>query len=287
MDRPPVERWHESVLAEWTDEATAAAWRKWHAKIVVQSAAATAELIRAIELAPGQRVLDLASGSGDPALTLARLVGPSGSVIATDLGPAMLEVAEAEAAHEGLHNIEFRVTDAHELPFTDASFDRITCRFGVMYFADPLGALRECARVLRPLGRVALVAWGPLEEVPYLQLALRPFAARTAIPAPEEGAPHPLRYGRRGLLASELGAAGFENVQETWLRVPWPWPGPPEELWARFYEAAVPFHPVVNGLDPDERERAIAEATDAFRAHYDGEQVRMEVTIVIAAGTRV
>lgn len=288
-DAAELHAWRETVEREWLDEATAAAWKRWHDKIVVQSAAATEALVGAARVRPGARVLDLASGSGDPALTLAREVAPDGIVTATDLSPRMLAVAATHARAEGVENVDFRVADAHRLPFDDRSFDAVTCRFGAMYFVEPVRAFAECRRVLVDGGRIALAAWGPLDEIPYLRLALEPFARRVPLPSPDPRAPHPLRYGNGmpGSLAHELRAAGFDEVEEEWSRVSWPWPGTPEEMWLRFYEGAVPFQPIVDGLPTEEREAAIGEAIAAFAERYDGERVQMEVTIVVASGTRV
>ncbi len=89
-------------------------------------------------------VLDLASGEGDPVLTLAALVGEHGTVTATDVNPGPLAAAAVHARQSGISNIQFHVADAQQLPFEDAAFDRVTCRFGVMFFPDPLAA-RSCS----------------------------------------------------------------------------------------------------------------------------------------------
>lgn len=278
--------WREAVESEWQAEATADAWARWHDKVVVQSAAATDAIVEVARLEPGLDVLDLASGTGDPALRLAQLVSPGGSVTLTDLSPRMLDVAREQARRAAVDNVEFVVADAHRLPFADDSFDVVVSRFGVMYFTEPQVAFRGCLRALRRGGRAAFVAWGPLEELPNLRLALEPFARRIELPSRHPDAPHPLRYSTPGRLQSELEQAGFTEVEEEWRKVPWPWPGLPEELWRRFYEGAVPFQPIVDGLEGPERDAAISEAIEAYREHYDGETVRMDVTIVVASATR-
>jgi ubiquinone/menaquinone biosynthesis C-methylase UbiE len=116
----------------------------------------TSALVEAAQIEGGIDVLDLASGEGDPALTLAALVGAQGTVTATDITPGPLEVAAARAREDGIRNIQFKVADAQQLPFEDARFDRVTCRFGAMFFLDPIAAMHETQRVLRPKGRVAM-----------------------------------------------------------------------------------------------------------------------------------
>src|SRR5690606_2241998 len=99
-------------------------------------------LIEAAQVRSGARVLDLASGAGEPAIPIARAVGPSGEVVATDLVPEMLKGARRRAAEEGLANIRFEQADMEALPFADESFDAVTCRIGLMYAPDPLRALK-------------------------------------------------------------------------------------------------------------------------------------------------
>src|SRR3981189_1441110 len=149
---------------EWTGERTVAAWRKWHAQIAAFPQGAPEALLEAAHLRPGMRVLDLASGVGDPALSIAAEVAPSGRVTATDLGPGMISLAEELARKKGIANIEFREASAESLPFPGESYDVLTCRFGIMFFPDLPKALRECFRVLKPGGRVAFVAWGKKEQ---------------------------------------------------------------------------------------------------------------------------
>ena len=126
-----IQSFKQQIRAEWANAANVAAWRKWHPKFVIASRDSTNAIVQAAHIAPGMRVLDLASGTGEPSLTLARAVGTDGLVTATDLGKDMLKVAEENIRQEGLTNVTFQEADAHKLPFPDQSFDRATCRFGV------------------------------------------------------------------------------------------------------------------------------------------------------------
>ena len=281
-----TEQFKEQIRAEWTDAATVAAWRKWRPKFVEQSCEATDAILQVSQVAPGMRVLDLASGTGEPALALARAVGPEGHVTATDLGPGILTVAQENARQAGLTNLTFREADAHALPFPDQTFDRATCRFGVMYFADVGQALREIRRVLKPEGLVALTAWGPLEQNPFLLGALEPFLRRVTVPPPPPDAPHPFKFAAQGSLAEELERAGFQRVAEQFRTINWAWPGPPEELWEHFREVAVPFHPIMDSLGSDQRRQAINEVVETYRRYYDGQRVNSPAVIVVASAVR-
>lgn len=274
------------MKSEWMDATNAAAWRRWHAKSVAFWSEFTDAIIEAARLEPGQQVLDVASGAGDPALALARRIGGSGGVVATDLSPAMLAVARENAAAEGLTNIDFGVADAHTLPFPDATFDRVTCRLGVMYFWDCRRALAEIRRVLKPGGLAAFVAWGPLEENEYMRAALDPFERRRARGAPVPGAPHPYRFSAPGSLSAELRAAEFSDVLEATRRVVMTWSGPPEELWQRLYDVSAATRPYLDSFPAEVRAAAAREATAGFGRYYDGRAIRMGAPIVVASGKR-
>src|SRR5260370_7020479 len=163
-DPAKIQKFREHLRQEWTGDKTIAGWRKWHAHIAAFTRGATEAILEAAQLRPGLRVLDLASGVGDPALSIAAKIAPSGRVVATDLGPGMISLAEELARKKGITNIESREASAESLPFADQSYDVLTCRFGAMFFPDLAKALRECLRVLKSGGRAAFVAWGKKEQ---------------------------------------------------------------------------------------------------------------------------
>jgi SAM-dependent methyltransferase len=283
---PTVDQFRELVRQEWTDQTTVAGWRRWFPKMLVQFQTGTDLLLQAASLEPGMHVLDLASGSGDPALALAAAVGSEGRVTATDGSAEMLALAEANGRAHGLTNLTFRQADAQQLPFPDQHFDRITSKLGVMYFVDCTQALREIRRVLKPDGKIALLAWGPSEQSPYAQSLLGPILQRAQLPPPPPEAPQPFRFAQHGSLTAELVRAGFRQVEEAMHVIPLPWPGPPEELWQHFYDIAAPFRPIIDGLDPDEREQAIGEVLARLRHYYDGERTNTPASVVIASAMR-
>jgi SAM-dependent methyltransferase len=277
----------ENLREEWTGERTVAAWRKWHAQIAAFTRGATDAILEAAQLRPGMRVLDLASGVGDPALSIAAAVGPSGRVTASDMGPGMISLAQELARKKGLPNIEFREANAESLPFADSSYDVLTCRFGIMFFPDLAKALRECFRVLKPGARAAFVAWGKKEQ---------PFFAATAgillkhvpvpPPPPDPDAPNITMFGQSDRLRHALEAAGFINVHEEARIVPGTWPGPLEEFWEQFTEVAAPFRPLIEQLTPEKKAAAVAEILAALRKFWNGKELTLPLEIVIGAGSR-
>jgi len=283
---PTIDQFKELVRQEWSDPDTVSGWDRWFPKMLVQFQAGTDLLLRATRLEPGMRVLDLASGSGDPALALAAAVGPAGAVSATDSSVAMLGLAEANARAQGLTNLTFRQADAQALPFPDGYFDRVVSKLGVMYFVECERALREIRRVLKPEGRIALLVWGMPEQSPYMQSVLGPILQRAQLSPPQPGEPQPFRFASPGALTAELEQAGFQQINEEAHVIPMPWPGPPEELWRHVYEIAAPFRPVVDSLLPAERDRAIGEVLVGLRRYYDGERTNAPAAIVVASATR-
>jgi len=284
-DPAKIEKYRERLREEWTEDATVAAWRKWQAPLSAFTRGATEAVLEAAQLRPAMRVLDLASGVGDPSLFVAEAVGPSGHVVATDLGPGMIGLAEELARTRGLRNIEFRVANVEALPFPDESFDVITCRFGVMFFPDQLKAFRECLRVLKRGGRVAFVVWGRREQ-PFLGTTVGILMKYVEVPPPDPDAPHAFMFGERGLLKSRLEAAGFAQVREEVRTVQARWTGSAEEYWQQFTEVAAPFRPLVAKLTSETRGRAETEILAGLRKLSDGTAITMPLEIVIGTGVR-
>jgi ubiquinone/menaquinone biosynthesis C-methylase UbiE len=272
----------ETLRQEWLSAAPY--WKKWNQKLALQSQAATDMVIQGAALAPGMQVLDLASGTGQPALTIAQAIAPTGRVVATDLTPAMLEAAKENAQEQGLSNFEIRVADAEHLPFPNAVFDRVTCRFGIMFFPEIQTALAEIRRVLKPGGRVAFLVWGPLEENPLFAATIVPFMKHVNIPQPTPDAPTIFRFADPAKLASTLTAAGFRDIATTKRHIPWPWPGAPQDAWEGMREIAAPFKKIMAAVPPEKVPEVMKEVMDNLHRHYDGKQVNFSATVVLATG---
>ena len=280
-----LERYREQMRKDWAGGA--AAWRTYYPLLKEQSRAATEAIFEAARIRPGMQVLDIASGPGEPALTIAERIGASGSVTATDLVPEMLAAAEENARSSGLTNITFQQANAEALPFADEQFDVVTCRFGVMFFPDVQRGLGEIRRVLKPDGRAALVAWGPLAENPFFSTTLGVLMRHVQLPPPEPGAPTPFRFAQAGTLTAALQAVGFREVQEEYRTIPWPTPGPAEYAWQLSRELApVTFGRIFGMLTPAQIEQVTAEALDAMRAYEEGNQLRFQAVIVVASAVR-
>src|SRR5947209_7263682 len=214
----------------WGSQFRLVASEKWKAKSAAMGQAVTEALVDYARPVPGMQVLDLASGTGEPAITIASRIGPDGQVTALDLSAELLEIAAKRAKARRLENFSIRESDAHSLPFGDDSFDLATSRFGVMFFREVEVALREVRRVLRRGARVCLLAWGPFDQ-PYWRSMMGVVHRHAGGTLLDPGGPNPFRFAERGSLSAVLKSAGFEGVEEESRTVPWIWPGSPEEVW--------------------------------------------------------
>ncbi len=286
-DPAKIQKFREVLHQEWTGDRTVAAWRKWHAQIATFTRGATEAILGAAHLRPGMRVLDLACGVGDPALSIAEEVGPSGRVTATDLGPGMMSLAEELARKKGLTNIEFHEASAEALPFPSESYEVLTCRFGIMFFPDLHKALRECLRVLEPGGRAAFVAWGKKEQ-PFFTTSAGIVLKHVPVPPPppDPDGPSLFMFGERDRLRRALQAAGFNNVHEEDRVIAGRWPSPVEEYWEQFSEVAAPFRPLIEQLTPEKMAQAKSEIFAALKKFWNGKELNMPLEIVIGTGTR-
>lgn len=279
-----IEQFKQRVEADWAGDETAAAWKRHYAPMKEQLAAVTAALVDVADALPGMRILDLASGTGEPSLSLGRRVAPGGTVVATDLSRAMLAVLEENARAEGVGNVVTQICDAHEIPFEDAAFDRVTSRFGIMFFGDTGHALGEIRRVLKPGGKVALMVWGAPSPKSYFGTAVLPYMKRLA-EKPDPDGPNPMRYAEPGKLAKLVSAAGFREVREHVETYPAPYRGTPEQLLAKMMEIAAPFRQAAASLSSEDRKAAEAEVYENLHPLYDGAFTNVTAPIIIVSGT--
>jgi ubiquinone/menaquinone biosynthesis C-methylase UbiE len=173
----------------------------------------TQAVIQKAKIFDGDQILDLATGMGEPALSIARAYGNSASIIATDLFHPMLQTARAEAAKRNYESIQFCRCRGDELPFVDESFNAIVCRFGFDFFSNPEKSLEHAIRILNPGGRVVLVVWHQLKFNPVHDVVNR--AAEKIFPSkPNPVHDSDLGYENPGVLANLLVQAGLNSVEE-------------------------------------------------------------------------
>jgi SAM-dependent methyltransferase len=269
----------------WGTQYRLVAAEKWKAKSAAMGQPVTDTLVEYARPGAGMKVLDLASGTGEPAISLAVRVGPQGHVTALDLSADLLEIATKRARARDLKNFTTQKADAHSLPFPDNSFDLATSRFGVMFFRDPVGALGELRRVLRPGARACFLVWGPFNQ-PYWQTTMGVVHQHVGGSLMEPGGPDPFRFAESDSLSRVLRDAGFGAVKEETRTLPWTWPGPPEEVWEQARSVAVPFRPMLDRVPAEDWPGLNEKVHAAVRKYSDGEKIAFGASVVLASGKK-
>jgi SAM-dependent methyltransferase len=278
----PVVR--EGQRVEWG--AVAPGWRRHHERLSAVMGAVTEEMVRAAGIRPGYRVLDLACGTGDPAFSIAGLVGPEGRVLGLDLSQEMVEAACGLAGRYGVENAEFRVIPSElDLGVAAGSFDAATCRFGLMLMPEPAAALRAVHEALKPGGRVAVSVWGREERNPNFSLPIR--AARRHAGLPEEDPRTPpglFALSSPSALGAVLVEAGFAEVEVVALETPVARAKSPESWWEGVSALAGPLATLLRGLDEEGRRAVREEVVGAVGRMFPGGPVEMFGEVLVASG---
>ena len=250
--------YHEASREQWS-----AAARSWaHAAEEEETGAsgdATPWMLAAAELRPGQRVLELACGAGRVGLQAASLVGPDGTVLCSDFSQEMVDAVADRVERLGVPNVETRLLDAHQLELPDDEFDAVLCRFGYMLMADPVQALRESKRVLRPDGKLAMAIWGTAEQNPWLWLVIEALIDRLNAPPPEPGTPGPFSLGEPARLLAVCEEAGLSDVEVEEISTEQAYDSL-DAWWEELLEVSGPLAAMLKALPEEDREAIRAKA---------------------------
>jgi ubiquinone/menaquinone biosynthesis C-methylase UbiE len=258
-------------------------WDAWSRVTEALFAPATQMLLEQLGVRPGERVLELAAGSGGLTLPLARAVGPRGSVVATDLGPKLIALTARHARDAGLSNVTARVMDGQRPDLPDGSVGVVACRQGLMLFPDPTGTLERVVRVLRPAGRIGLTVFSTPDRNEFVAVPAGAVArwSPEGSPAKTPG-PGPFSLGAPGQLESLLRRVGFRDVR-TRLASSWFRPSGSAEM-LRFYRE------VLGGLVADvpdaEKESAWKAIGAAIAPFSEPDSPGASCEILVATGRR-
>ncbi len=247
-------------------DAAATGWKQWWKTIEQGAQPVSDRLVELAGIQPGQRVLDLATGIGEPAVTAARIVGPTGRVVGIDQAPQMLAIARERAAGLGLQNIDFVEMDAEALEFPAFTYHSILCRWGLMFLPNLSAALRRMRGLLTADGRLAAAVWGPPANVPLISVAMNTVRYELKVPPPPADAPGPFRLADVTALEQALSKAGFTDLHSERLTVTFEWTS--AEAYTGFQQAIAAPIKTLLANEPIERQEHIWRAvTDAARKH--------------------
>ena len=242
-----------------------AAWRRWNPTLDRWYGEVTRQMLDLARIQPGQRILDIAAGAGEPAVSAAERVGPGGYVLATDISEGIVELALQVARERGLKQVDTRAMDGEKLDLPDATFDAVLCRLGLMYMPHPVAALREWRRALRAGGRVAVVVYSTPDRNSWGAVPASIIRQRAQLPPPVPGQPGPFSLGGLGVLEGAFREAGFANPEVRAVPVPHRVRSAAEYVrLAR--EAFGGFNAMMAHLSPPERESVWDEVEGAMRS---------------------
>jgi SAM-dependent methyltransferase len=272
----------EGQRRDW--ESASAGWRKWSELIDAETRAVAERMVKMAGIGPGDRVLDVAAGYGEPSLTAARVVGPEGSVVSSDISAGMLAYGRERAAAANIENIEFLESDAASLDLPEQSFDAALSRFGIIFEPDGEGAASRIRGFLKPGGRMAIASWGPPERVPMLAVPMMTAMKRLDLSPPPPGTPGPLSRPTPEAIGGLLEGGGFTDVVVEELELEMEWES--AEEFTQFVKEIAP--PVSNLLKPhpeEVQEETWAAITEAVREYAEDGAIRMRNLALIAAGS--
>jgi SAM-dependent methyltransferase len=275
---------NKEVIGQWSESAPY--WEKHRPVIVEMFAPVTQALIEDAAIRKGDSVLDVATGPGEPALTMADLVGPEGMVVGTDVAPEMVEAARREAGRRNFANARFEVAFTDSLPFPPDTFDAAVSRFGVMFFPSPLDCLREVLRVLKPGGRIAVAVWYLAENNPFDYVVTRVVDRYVQPTAPKAGATDMFRFAKPGDLLAVLSSAGATAVSERVLRFSIRAGLSAEDFWTIRSEMSEKLRTKLAPLFASQREALKRDAIAAIRAYSSENGISIPAEVLIVKGRK-
>ncbi len=191
-------------------------WKKWNEFTINFLNPMGDAIIKVLDIKNNDVVLDIASGTGEPAFSIAA-IAKNGEVYATDLSKEMLTIARDYADERDINNIEFKVADVSNLPFRDNFFDKISCRMGFMFFPDMQLATNEMFRVCKSAGKISICVWAAAEHNDWYTTMMKVLSNHIEIPKSPADAPGIFRCAKPGLIKQLFENAGFKNVREDTL----------------------------------------------------------------------
>lgn len=261
-------------------------WRRRDELLRKGAAPVTNRMLELAKISAGHSVLDIASGTGEPAISAAHIVGATGSVTGTDLINDMLIFAREKAAQASLNNIEFHCVDGEELEFDTSAFDAVTIRWGLMFMPEPEACLKRAHYFLKEGGRVVTACWSAPDRNPFVMVAMQVLGKYMELPKPPPGATGIFAFADPDRLRGVLESSGFGNIEIEEMEIDVMEVEDGAAYWSAISDLAGPVMMLVNQLDENTRaafERDVIDTADAMK---QGESLKMSGTTWIASGVR-
>jgi ubiquinone/menaquinone biosynthesis C-methylase UbiE len=272
------------VINQWSESAPY--WEKHREFLREMFVPVTQALVEDAQISSPHTVLDVATGPGEPALSIAELIGPEGKVVGTDAVPEMVEAARREAHRRKRHNASFEVGFAESLPFPGESFDAVVSRFGVMFFPSPLDSVREWLRVLKPGGSIALAVWHFAERNPFHHVVTQVVERYVATSPPVPDAPDAFRFAAPGKLQAVLLQAGVTSISERLLQFPIQASISAEDFWTLRREMSEKLRSKLATLSEQQLADLKTDAVEAIRAYSSGGGIILPAEVLIVSGRK-
>jgi ubiquinone/menaquinone biosynthesis C-methylase UbiE len=275
---------HEAVINAWSGAAPF--WEKHRVVIRQMFAPVTTALVEDGLIGNGDTALDIGTGPGEPALSVAALVGPAGKVFGIDPAPEMVGAARRAAERLGVRNAEFEVASADRLPFAAARFDAVVSRFGAMFFPSPVDAAREMLRVLKPGRRLALAVWGCAERNPFFYALQRVIDRYADSAPPAADAADAFRFAAPGKLRDVLDEADAMATSERLLEFAIQAPVPVEEFWTLRCEISEKLREKIGTFSSERLREVRREGLEALREYSTDRGMSFPAQVLIVSGTK-
>jgi ubiquinone/menaquinone biosynthesis C-methylase UbiE len=270
------------TLREWRE--TAQYWSKHSDIIRTMFAPLTRALIEQAGIGKGQDVIDVAAGAGEPSLTIAEKVGPTGSVTCTDAVAEMVDAARTEAAKRGLSNVQFRQCTADSLPFADESFDAAVSRLGIMFFPDPVAGCREMLRVTKGGGALAFAVWHKSELNPFCSVPTE-VMSRYVEPTPfDADAPGAFRFAEPGKLSRVMAMAGATDIKERVIKFDIAAPISAAQFWEMRSQTSDALRQKLAKQSDAQRTRIAEELSAAVAEFFPRNEMKFPARMIIVSG---
>lgn len=272
------------VIGRWSESAPY--WEKYRTVISEMFAPVTQALIEDAGITSRSTVLDVATGTGEPALSIANLVGPEGKVVGTDAVPEMVEAARREGSRRKLQNASFEVAFSDSLPFPANTFDAAVSRFGVMFFPSPVDCVRDVLRVLKPGARMAMAVWHFAERNPFDYTVSGVIERYVESTAPTPNSPDMFRFAKPGELLAVLLRAGATATSERLLQFSIRAPTSVEDFWTLRSEMSEKLRTKLAHLSKPQIAELKREVIEALSVYSSESGMSFPAEVLIVSGAK-